>query len=328
MFERLLVTDDGSPLAEAAIPHAALIARATSAGVVLLTVTQPPEEVLADFGPSVWRAHLDAGSLAEVGLITPERLREEAARGLAAPRAALEAAGVLSVTTLVREGSPGPAIVKVARDERCDLIVIASHGRSGFKRAVLGSVADHVVRHAAGVPVLVCRATTAAPPAAYRYLLLPQDGSEHSRLAIAPAAALASATGAEVVLLRAIDSVARILAMSTPAGYPMAPPIPVDLAEQVVAFQRQDAIGDLEAAAERLGDAGAHVRSTEIIEGLPGPAIVEAAERLECDLIAMATHGRGGLGRALLGSVADFVARNTTLAPVLMVRPADDPETR
>jgi len=149
MYQRILLTDDGSDVARAAIPHAAALARGTSTSVLALRVSdaagQPVEEVGAEsWGEYVARAR---GALEPV----------EAEPHLSDVVTALHETGVEDVGALVVRGDAGPSIVEVARRMGCDLIVMSTTGRSGLRRVVLGSVADHVVRHTPGIPVLLCR---------------------------------------------------------------------------------------------------------------------------------------------------------------------------
>jgi nucleotide-binding universal stress UspA family protein len=136
------------------------------------------------------------------------------------------------------------------------------------------------------------------------------------------AAQIASSSGAEVVLLRVVDSVGHIISQSTPAGFEMsAGGVTAEIAEQAVAAQRDAAQAELDAVAEGLKAQGVQAVSTVVAEGIPGDEIVRTAEALGCDIVVMATHGRSGLGRAVLGSVADHVARHTPKSAVLLIRP-------
>lgn len=159
----------------------------------------------------------------------------------------------------------------------------------------------------------------------YKKVLLTLDGSELSAAAIPHAVQVAASAGAEVVLMRVIDSVAHIIAQSTPAGFEAMPgAITADIAQEAVAAQRAGAEAELGVAAEQLRAGGVANVSIEVGEGVAGPAVVETAERLGCDLIVMATHGRSGFGRAVLGSVADYVVRHSQHSAVLLVRPPHD----
>ncbi|MBM3140165.1 MAG: universal stress protein [Chloroflexi bacterium] len=157
----------------------------------------------------------------------------------------------------------------------------------------------------------------------YRKILLPLDGSDLAGRAVRHAVALAKMSSAEVVVLQVIDSEAQILARTTPATIE---PLPAgattaEVVRKAVAGQREAAQEQLDAAAKALRGEGVERVSSEVVEGSPGGAITRAAERLGCDLVVMATHGRSGIKRAILGSVADHVARHTPGIPVLLVHP-------
>lgn len=155
----------------------------------------------------------------------------------------------------------------------------------------------------------------------YKTILLTTDGSELAQAAVPHALHLASTAGeATIVGVTVIDTVAQILAQASPSGWGYyGGGIAVESAEAAVAAEREEAEGTLAALTAQLEAAGVTVR-TCVIEGHPGTAIVDAAAREHADVIVMATHGRGGLGRAVLGSVADHVVRHAP-CPVLLVRP-------
>lgn len=156
----------------------------------------------------------------------------------------------------------------------------------------------------------------------YRTILLTTDGSELARAAIPHALQLAAMTpDATVVAVTVIDTVAQLLAQATPSGWGYdGGRIAVESAEAAVAAEREAATATLAALRTELEGAGVKSVRTAIVEGHAGTAIVDAAKAERADIVVMATHGRGGLGRALLGSVADHVVRHTA-CPVLLVRP-------
>lgn len=155
MYQKILLTNDGSELAAAAVPHAATIAKATGAPLVLLQVIDSVVHVMTMMTPSTMEpmssGEITAG-IAEEGVTAQ---RQEAEQNLAKIRAQLLAEGVTNVTAFVAEGQLGDAIVDTAAAQGCDLIIMATHGRSGIGRAVLGSVADHVVRNSHHAVLLV-----------------------------------------------------------------------------------------------------------------------------------------------------------------------------
>lgn len=153
MYHNALIAIDGSEISPAVldeVPH--LLDPKGNATVV---------EVIDDL--ALVLAHTVGGL--EVGMAIDPTMAEEivasqralAEADLAGARRQLEALGVKHIRTVVSSGLPGPTIVEEARSRRSDVVVMGTHGRSGFKRALLGSVADHVLRHVVGVPLLLVR---------------------------------------------------------------------------------------------------------------------------------------------------------------------------
>ncbi|MCC6236658.1 MAG: universal stress protein [Dehalococcoidia bacterium] len=159
----------------------------------------------------------------------------------------------------------------------------------------------------------------------YRTILLTNDGSEIARAATPHAVQLASMVpDATIVCVTVIDTVAQLLAQATPSGWGYdGGRIAVESAEAAVAAERADADATLTTLKASLEAQGVKNVRTAIIEGHAGTAIVDAATAEHADIVVMATHGRGGLGRAVLGSVADHVVRHAP-CPVLLVRPPRD----
>jgi nucleotide-binding universal stress UspA family protein len=160
----------------------------------------------------------------------------------------------------------------------------------------------------------------------YKKILLPLDGSELSHQAIPHAIAVATGIDAEVALIQVIDSVVQIISETTPATIEPIPSgeLTVEIAESAVAAQREAAQANLDAATAQIVAGGIEAAriTTEVVEGNASQSIENAVERLSSDLVIIATHGRSGIKRLLLGSVADHVARNTPTAAVLLIRPS------
>lgn len=155
----------------------------------------------------------------------------------------------------------------------------------------------------------------------YQKIMLTNDGSEVAALAIPHVVTVAKGAGAPVVVVQVIDSVAQLISRMTP----MIEPVPsgemtVELAEDIEASQQAAAEANLAQVKTQLEAQGLTNVSTQVATGPAGDSIIETANALGCDLIVMATHGRSGLGRVLLGSVADHVVRNATKQAVLLVR--------
>ena len=155
MYQKILLTNDGSELAAAAVPHAATIAKATGAPLVLLQVIDSVVHVMTMMTPSTMEPMSSGEIMDEIAEEAVTAQRQEAEQNLAKIRAQLLAEGVTNVTAFVAEGQLGDAIVDTAAAQGCDLIIMATHGRSGIGRAVLGSVADHVVRNSHHAVLLV-----------------------------------------------------------------------------------------------------------------------------------------------------------------------------
>ena len=154
MYKKILLPLDSSDLAETAIPHAQAAALAYGASIHLLQVIDP-----ADLSSPILRHTIERiGNLQEPNRTAAlEGWREAAEDYLTHIADQLRDAGVTAVTTHVAEGNPYTLISQEAVDQACDFVVIVTNGRSGLGRALIGSVADHVVRNTPSAAVLVIR---------------------------------------------------------------------------------------------------------------------------------------------------------------------------
>ena len=202
---------------------------------------------------------------------------------------------------VVVEGTPYSAIVEQAEQAGAELIVIGDQGVRGLGR--LGSVAERVVRFA-HCPVLVARTGERA-----RRILVATDLSDPSLPALAAAARESKRGGEQLTALYCIENTVPVVGPEY--GVAFTPVLPANYIEQA----RETAHARLEGAVQRVG-LPAEVRVTE---GPPADAILAVAEELDADLIVIATRGRTGLRRVVLGSVAESVVRNAK-ASVLVVR--------
>lgn len=303
MFKKILVPLDQSTLAEQALGTAQAIAQAAHGeiGLVLARRVPPYDGDLA----ASWRDVRDPEEVAYV-----RRIADEIARG-----------SRVVVDGTVATGKPVETICRRAREIDADLIVMTSHGRTGFSRAWLGSVADGVVR-AASTPVLMLRAvddTTVvghgrAMPLFHR-ILVPLDGSSTSSSVLPAAAAMAQAGRADLILLRIIAPVPIYVFDPQVPAYPTSIEDP-DATKEWAA----DAEGALATLAADLQHEYA-IKTETIVEtaGDAARTILEVAKTHDADLIAMTTHGRGA-SRLVLGSVTDKVLRGAHL-PMLLYHP-------
>jgi len=218
----------------------------------------------------------------------------------------------------VVEGPPAETILKTARDEGATMIAMSTHGRSGAARWVMGSVAEKVIR-ASEIPVLLVRsfrrssqgdlepATPQESP--FRKILVPTDGSPESMAVVTPAENLGLLFGSQILLLHV--QVPYFPATGIYPGMegtyiPQQPPPPPE---------KDPATSKM---AERFAHAGLKV-TRMTATGDPAAEIVDHSYASGVDLIAMATHGRSGLSRWMLGSVAERVLRSAGV-PLLIVR--------
>ncbi len=203
-------------------------------------------------------------------------------------------------------GAAWERIAETATQQDVDMIVIGTHGRRGLPRFLLGSVAEKVVR-LSPVPVLTVGSESGVTP--IRKILLPVDMGPASDAAIEETAALARAFSAEVTVLHVYEA---------PIPYPGVPYVPIhDLS---LALEKS-ARGAVEVVVQRL--AGRVPRVSGLVrQGSAWRNINEVAQETGADLVVVGTHGRRGVPRALIGSVAEKVVR-TSPVPVLTVHAPD-----
>ncbi len=291
MFRTILVPLDGSEFGEHALPVAAAIARRTGGRVHLARVHVPVEVVEA------------FGGLADVQALVAERdhLESMARR--------LTAAGVPTASALLY-GPTVEALARHAQDCRADLVVMTTHGRGPLGRFWLGSVADPLVRRLT-MPVLLVRPCEGPPDlgreAPPRHLLVALDGSDLAEAMLPTAAEMAELLGARLTLVRVVEP---------PGGQPSDPsglfiPWPD---KRLTDRMRDEADAYLERLAAPIRERGLDVRTRVAIHTDPAASVLQEANTLGCDLVALETHGRRGLSRLILGSTTDKVVRGAAAA--------------
>ena len=326
MFKHVLAPLDGTDLAEGILPYVVRIARGVGARITLLTVVDPdmlevPATLRGDASsrgvPSQdrqragARRHEASGPFVEQILENVERRAEANLREVAER---LREQGV-EVDSKIVLGTPAEQIARTAEDEGCDLIAMSTHGRNLIARGVLGSVTDKVI-HSVSVPVL-----TITPERARRYqqdtsapmtrLLAPLDGSELAEDVLPYVESLALSMSLRVTLVKAL----RLDNSSSAYLEGMAYPTNAKIQQEV----EQEADEYLEEVASGLRGKGVRV-DTKVLLGTPASAIADYSHEVDCDIIAMATHGRSGISRWVLGSVTETLVR-TSGNPVLVVPP-------
>jgi nucleotide-binding universal stress UspA family protein len=298
-------------LSEYALPIACALARRAGATLRLVHVHRAtPDPILVDGLPVVdEQLH--------------SRAREHERQYLERTRDGIIAEQKLSVTVAVRDPASeighdatiADALAAEAAEGNADLIVMTTHGRGGLARFWLGSVASALVA-VSPVPLLLLRpdgSSRAMPPGAlFRRVLVPLDGSRDAEAILEHAVAIGHLAPAEYVLLRVLQPASSfgITRFSQPA----------DLDSERTRRLQADVQRYLEELARLLRQGGCAVRTRVYIADQPAMAILDAARGEGADLIALTTHGRGGMARVLLGSVADKVVRGAE-TPVLIYRP-------
>lgn len=294
MYSAILVPLDGSALSEGALPTAKALARKFSSRLVLVRAAWFPAVAMTE-------PQEDQISLA--------RECDAYLNGLATT---LRGEGY-TVDTTVPQTPAEQGILAAIQLFHAELVVMTTHGRSGLGRWVYGSVAEAVLNQSP-VPVWLVRAWGAVAPTLFEKtplrLLVPLDGSEFAEVVLPHAARLAHSMGAALVLMRAI----------APLRLPADPLVAQALLEQAE-------LENEETTAKYLADLAAPLRAegvtvqTAVRLGAAARAILEEAWASDISLIIMATHGRTGLERVFLGSVAmDVLRRGTT--PLLLIHPA------
>ncbi len=303
MFHTMLVPLDGSRFAEAALPLASQLARSAKAKLQLVHVHEPMAAVIGPGDMVLPPPYLD------------EELQAREESYLAEIAADLRPACTVPVGLREIAGAAGPEICEEAARIDADLLIMATHGRGALRRLWLGSVADYVVRHL-GVPILLVhpdRAGQAPSVPAARGILVALDFSQDAETILEPVTAFAQLTQAHVTLIHTMGTFQEMGAPALP--FPM-PQDPALLESYRVQAQRK-----LDEVADRLRARGLSV-ATRITAGVStAGTLLDALEEARFDLIAMTTHGAGGMRRLLLGSVADKVIRGA-VKPVLVLRPS------
>ena len=295
MIKKIVYATDFSPCSESAFPIAVRLASRFGAELHMLHAV-----VLHASDP-----HDPAHHFPEPEELY-ERLRSTAEERMASRTSGEAMPDVPVVQAQVRGMSPAPVILEYAEEQDADLIVLGTHGRRGLRHLLLGSVAEEVVRLAAR-PVLAVRQDGRISDR-FERILVPLDYSASSDAALAYGKQLAAADGAELHLLHVLET----------GAYP-------DFYFPVQATQMFD-MPELKAKAlANLNDRLQSVEGPEVdadvhVElGHPAQTILDQADSLGADLTVIASHGRTGLERVLLGSVTEAVVRGSK-NPVLIVK--------
>ncbi len=314
MLKHLVVPLDGSPFGEHALPLATTLARKSGATLHLVHVIPPLAAVVAET-PFYVDISLENRLHDYQHAVHRSYLEQVAAR--------IDPQGKFEVETVLLDGEVVGAINSYADRTKADLVVATTHGRGPVGRFWLGSVSDELVRNA-HEPLLLIHPGSGEPDfntdVPLKQILVAMDGTTLAERILAPTAKVAKATGATLLLLRVVKPV---YVASYPALEAAALTREVEgLMTQVQALQtqiEQEASRYLETKAVDLRKMGITVETRVDVAETPASALLQEAASV--DMVAMETHGRGGLTRFFLGSVTDKVIRACPV-PVLVQHPA------
>ena len=300
MFSKIVVPLDGSPVAEVLLPYARALAQGPRLPVELLSVIDLDEMA----------RHIDT----ERGLFLDTLDDFETHRREEYLDALAKSFSGVAVTWRVERGAAASLIVERAAADKAALVCMATHGRSGLQRWLLGSVAEKVLR-ATENPLLLVRASDSAPVTGVNALdaiIVPLDGSPVAEQVLPTVAELARGLGIDVILFRAYN---------IPYGsfYEGGGSYAVDLQRLSASIETDVQLYLEERRAVLLAQAGFAKLAYASKEGLAPDAIIDFARNKPGSLIAMCSHGRSGVRRWVLGSVTETVVRHAS-NPVLILR--------
>jgi nucleotide-binding universal stress UspA family protein len=219
------------------------------------------------------------------------------------------------VSSAILQGSAGAqTLAAYIRELGADLVVMTTHGRGGLQRAWLGSVTDGLIR-TTEIPVLVVRPSEAVGTklgTEQKEILVALDGSPLAEAALGPAIGLARLWDAQLSLVQIVQPIMLGDAphLTFPSGY----------SDQVTAIRRDSAQDYIRDMAERVREFGVGASGVAVVGGAVPETLIDLGAPDRVSLMAVATHGLGGLKRLVIGSVVDKVVRGAHV-PVLVVRP-------
>ena len=300
MYTRMLIPLDGSKLAENVLPYARAMARALDGPIELLSVVDS-----MDSARSANAGHArDLDTIIEAITRDSRQYLEGIARTFTG----------IAVTSVAEQGVADKIIIERAAGDKETLIAMATRGRSGIHRWLMGSVAEKVLRGATN-PLLLVRGDAEGKntgEATLKSIVVPLDGSKLAETVLPNAVELAKKLSLAIVLTRAYQ----IPLSATYAGAE-SPYIPNN--DALMNLVRDEAGTYLETKVNELHQNGVEKVSSILMVGSGADEIIDLARGTPDNLIAMCTHGRSGVKRWALGSVTEKVVRHSG-DPVLVVR--------
>lgn len=313
MYQKMLIPLDGSELAETVLTYAIELSGRMDIDLTLLHVSS---QARADFAP-MQKAYIKRAA---------DSVRRHA-RELQAKTIRKEVEKPVKVRGEIVNGYPAEEILNYATENEFDLILLATHGRSGLNQWSIGSVAGKIMS-ASKIPILLVRAGVedVVPFNEWQKmtLMVPLDGSELAETVLPHVEALArqrSDKPTEVLLLKISEP------PSIPTYYgPEISGVSLNWGDYIqgeTIRRKQSAVDYLNGIEEKLKARKIDARS-EVIEGKANDEIVEFAAKNPQSVVIMATHGRSGLSRLVYGSVAaNLLHSHGVVNPILMVKPQE-----
>lgn len=298
MYKKILLPLDGSKLAEASVGYAVWLAAKSGAELQLMHVYR---------GGSTSKSPYLERVIASI-------LRRELVAGAQVP-----------IKAVVSRGDPASEILRYTEDNGIDLIAMSTHGHTGLKRWVIGSVADKVIRNS-NRPVRLLKSHTGSASGETGYgnrVLALIDGSDYSEQVIPHAAYHARLGGGELILMSVCEPPELVPSASyhiIPHDYPPTRPVQWEKYVEQETAQRKQACGlYLSKLAERNRENGIRTQVNSPF-GKPEDEIIKYLEENPVSFIAMTTRGRSGVSRWIFGSVAEKVLLASS-QPVLLINP-------
>jgi len=304
MSRSIFVPLDGSGFGEHALPLALSLARRIGASLHLSLVHEPVFLVEPTAGGAMYSYPLDT------------HFRDQETKYLQEVSQRVCQCTTQPSKAELLDGSVVDALLLRMKAVDPEWVVLATHGRGPFSRFWIGSVADSLVRNTT-VPLLLVR--PGEGPAdikrdvAIQHVLICLDGSPLAETVLEPAIALGTAFGADFTLLQVVRP-------PLFTGHDPARPDLEVFGQPATEQLQKDAEQYVRQLAERLRKRNLKVDHKVVVNVQPASAILDQSQKQPDTLLALSTHGRGGLVRAFLGSVADKVMRGAT-TPMLIYRP-------
>jgi len=300
MYSKILIPLDGSKTAEKVLPYARYLAGKFKIPIELLAVVDVAEMA----------AHISAEKARFLDRIVEDGVKHSTVylRGIASTFPGAD------VKCSIERGHAGDVIIEKGEADRAMMITMATHGRSGLNRFLLGSVAEKVLRGTANPLLLVHAAEDAKSvgEAALKSIIVPLDGSELAESVLPMIIGLAKRLDLEIELFRAFHIPYNVYAGDE--GYY------AGNYDELIAGVRDEAREYLDKKVAELKKLGVAKVSCVTKEGFAGDEIITVGRNTPSSLIAMCSHGRSGVKRWVLGSVAETVVRHSA-RPVLITRP-------